>query len=576
MNINCKKSAIQSLELALDTVLEQPIDCDALLPEFCPDIVRVLKCAVKPGLSGVEQRGKSLELSGLAEINVYYISTAGSINCATYKVPFSKTYDIKTEMPICASVINTFTPFASCRAVNQRRLDIRAAIGISIQLLTGKDELVVSEVDMENLHILEQGIQLSKLSDEISTEIRISEDLEQSETKPAVKDILRTALSTEISSVNRDLSGLTVKGDAELVVFYRADDGSYDTLEYSFPFSSVIPANTENIDELYVSDRVLMYSCELKDDDSGLLEVDAAIELTLTLEQKSEVSVCADAFSTKNTCKLNHIHTGYCTQCQNIAERVHSSQAVPCDEKISELVHYWHEPMGISSTSRDSITTLSMSLNICIEVSVCADAFSTKNTCKLNHIHTGYCTQCQNIAERVHSSQAVPCDEKISELVHYWHEPMGISSTSRDSITTLSMSLNICMIYVNEDGELLYTEKRLTVDTDVNLMDCQRFVMPQARVYSCKASAKNSELLVELDVNFTCKVFYQGSVSLVSDIDLDESAPIENPPARGLYIYRPDDGEKLWDIAKLYRTAPEMLAEENSDTEQGFVIIPVV
>ncbi len=497
MNINCKKSAIQSLELALDTVLEQPIDCDALLPEFCPDIVRVLKCAVKPGLSGVEQRGKSLELSGLAEINVYYISTAGSINCATYKVPFSKTYDIKTEMPICASVINTFTPFASCRAVNQRRLDIRAAIGISIQLLTGKDELVVSEVDMENLHILEQGIQLSKLSDEISTEIRISEDLEQSETKPAVKDILRTALSTEISSVNRDLSGLTVKGDAELVVFYRADDGSYDTLEYSFPFSSVIPANTENIDELYVSDRVLMYSCELKDDDSGLLEVDAAIELTLTLEQKSEVSVCADAFSTKNTCKLNHIHTGYCTQCQNIAERVHSSQAVPCDEKISELVHYWHEPMGISSTSRDSITTL-------------------------------------------------------------------------------SMSLNICMIYVNEDGELLYTEKRLTVDTDVNLMDCQRFVMPQARVYSCKASAKNSELLVELDVNFTCKVFYQGSVSLVSDIDLDESAPIENPPARGLYIYRPDDGEKLWDIAKLYRTAPEMLAEENSDTEQGFVIIPVV
>ncbi len=65
-------------------------------------------------------------------------------------------------------------------------------------------------------------------------------------------------------------------------------------------------------------------------------------------------------------------------------------------------------------------------------------------------------------------------------------------------------------------------------------------------------------------------------MSLVSDIDLDESAPLENPPARGLYIYCPDDGEKLWDIAKLYRTAPEMLAEENSDTEQGFVIIPVV
>ena len=46
MELNLKKEAVASCELLLDSAAEQTIECDVLLPDYCPDIVRVLCCSV--------------------------------------------------------------------------------------------------------------------------------------------------------------------------------------------------------------------------------------------------------------------------------------------------------------------------------------------------------------------------------------------------------------------------------------------------------------------------------------------------------------------------------------------------
>ena len=48
MEYNLKKSSIGILQTCLDTVSEQPVDIDFTLPDYCPDIEKILRCKITP------------------------------------------------------------------------------------------------------------------------------------------------------------------------------------------------------------------------------------------------------------------------------------------------------------------------------------------------------------------------------------------------------------------------------------------------------------------------------------------------------------------------------------------------
>ena len=66
-------------DVLIDQNVEQPIECDALLPDYCPDIVRILKCSVAPTVTGRRASPGKLELEGMAVVTVYYVSTGDGI-----------------------------------------------------------------------------------------------------------------------------------------------------------------------------------------------------------------------------------------------------------------------------------------------------------------------------------------------------------------------------------------------------------------------------------------------------------------------------------------------------------------
>ena len=84
-------------DVLIDQNVEQPIECDALLPDYCPDIVRILKCSVAPTVTGRRASPGKLELEGMAVVTVYYVSTGDGIARGEYKVPFSRIVEMKAE-----------------------------------------------------------------------------------------------------------------------------------------------------------------------------------------------------------------------------------------------------------------------------------------------------------------------------------------------------------------------------------------------------------------------------------------------------------------------------------------------
>ena len=134
MELELRRQTVPSFETILEETVEQPVECDALLPDYCPDIRRILKCTLTPVPVGKTITAGRLEVEGLATLNILYISAGGEPARGEYKVPFTRMLELHGEAEDPIITVGMLPGPVSCRAVNQRRLEIGGRFGFGHQL----------------------------------------------------------------------------------------------------------------------------------------------------------------------------------------------------------------------------------------------------------------------------------------------------------------------------------------------------------------------------------------------------------------------------------------------------------
>ena len=129
MELELRRQTVPSFETILEETVEQPVECDALLPDYCPDIRRILKCTLIPVPVGKTITAGRLEVEGLATLNILYISAGGEPARGEYKVPFTRMLELHGEAEDPIITVGMLPGPVSCRAVNQRRLSGRFGFG---------------------------------------------------------------------------------------------------------------------------------------------------------------------------------------------------------------------------------------------------------------------------------------------------------------------------------------------------------------------------------------------------------------------------------------------------------------
>lgn len=147
MELELRRQTVPSFETILEETVEQPVECDALLPDYCPDIRRILKCTLTPVPVGKTITAGRLEVEGLATLNILYISAGGEPARGEYKVPFTRMLELRGEAEDPIITVGMLPGPVSCRAVNQRRLEIRGSVAVSASVISchGQQILAGSE-----------------------------------------------------------------------------------------------------------------------------------------------------------------------------------------------------------------------------------------------------------------------------------------------------------------------------------------------------------------------------------------------------------------------------------------------
>ena len=339
-------------EPLIDQTVEQPIECDALLPDYCPDIVLILKCSVAPVLTGRRASPGKLELEGMAVITVYYVSTGEGVARGEYKVPFSRIVEMKADHPAPVLSLSAQVDYLNCRAVNQRRLDIRGALVLTVKAVGSREDQAIAEGEGMGLQLKREQVEATRLLGQCIRETRVTEKVDLTHGKPPILSIIRVGAAARVTEVKQVAGKAVLRGELNLHILYQCAGGGFDQLDYTLPTSAI--CELEGLGEGSLCDvwqQVTYVSAEPAAGEDGeyrLLAVDAVVESCVRGWLPYTAQFCSDCYSTKHQCSFRTRAASLTRVCRTLQETIPCKESVPLPEKAEAVVDLWCEGVSLA------------------------------------------------------------------------------------------------------------------------------------------------------------------------------------------------------------------------------------
>lgn len=352
--------------------VEVPIDSEIMLPDYCSDIKRMLKCKVKASVTSKSINGDNLDVEGEAIVWICYVDEDNKIKSFEERIPFSRAFDLPSvpEMPIVE--VKVKSSFINCKAVTQRRIDVHCSLNMKAVVKSFASMKIVTDIDEPCVQQQRDSSNASILIGADEKYLIVSDEMGVADTADSIKSIIRSETKIIISDTKIIGNKVVVKGDLKVKILYLGEEsGGYFTAQESFPFSQILDINglTENC-TCYVDTSVLNCEARPQTDMSGMLRkaiIGAKLYLSVTAFCNSKVPFLTDAYSTNDELsltieplKLERVAYTYNDRCQ-IAKKLD----VPI-ESIETVIDMWCEAecnkVSLSNGHLGMLGTLCVSL----------------------------------------------------------------------------------------------------------------------------------------------------------------------------------------------------------------------
>ena len=147
MEQNCIKTNIYYNEKLSENSAEVPIDIEFSLPDYCPDISKILKCRAVSRISSKNINGNNVVIDGTITINLLYSNEESYIFSYEYQYPFNKSFNYDGEINECNICCKSKCEYVNCRAISGRKLEIHGAASLQCNIIKKNKTEVISDID---------------------------------------------------------------------------------------------------------------------------------------------------------------------------------------------------------------------------------------------------------------------------------------------------------------------------------------------------------------------------------------------------------------------------------------------
>lgn len=365
MDFKVNREIISSDEIINDSVQEQYVELDCILPDYYPDIFKILKCIVCPSILSKNITGDKVSYELFVKINIMYCAENSSVvRCVEQKMTFTKTADLGVS---CDNPMVTLTPsvdYVNCRAVNQRRLDIRGAVSTKIKARCERKKEAVCGAYGMNVQLKKEKMTYAGKRICKQKSITVTDDIDIGYSKPAISGIIRSS-AVNISADKKIIANkIIVKGEAKVNLLYCCEEGTgFETMEFTLPYSQIIDA--EGVDESCecIVDaeitRCEVMAKENSDNEMKIIEAELCVLLTCTAVCAQNAELVTDAYSTTYGCECKTSDTAIETMPKRYTETILEKIPVSVGEcKINCVCDAWSKVKNTTVICDDEAGTV--------------------------------------------------------------------------------------------------------------------------------------------------------------------------------------------------------------------------
>ena len=304
MDFSVKKEPVFVTEVIYDGQAEQGVEFDYVLPDYYPDIFRILRCTLRPGIVSCNISGDKLILDGVICITALYLSEGGGMECVEHRYSYSKTVDLPKSADNGTVTVEPKVDYTTCRAVSGRRIDVRGAVSFRIKVENITPFEIITDIEGCNIQTRKNKVSCTrKLT--AGKQFVVREDIGVSGIDGTVKAVVSCDATAVVNDCKIIADKVVLKGEAKLKALYLvgSDNGTYlQTMEAEIPLSQIV--DMQGIDErhtCYALFRVLSCALTVKsadDDASGVFGCELTIGSQITATLEESIYPVTDMYST--------------------------------------------------------------------------------------------------------------------------------------------------------------------------------------------------------------------------------------------------------------------------------------
>lgn len=374
MSYDVNKEIISVNSTVFEGCRELPVDLDLNLPDYCPDIQKILKCSVTPKITSRNILGDRLNIEGFANVKLIYVdSDKKAVRCCENSEPFSFAMDLKVSPENAVAVTSSKVEYMNCRAVNPRRVDVHGAIAICAKIYNKDNMEISSTASGEDIQQKKSEVSVSNLSSVDQQQFSINEMLDLGQNKPVPEIIVRSDASLILDDCKSMVNKVMIKGEATVKILYVSDPSSnnMEVMEFSIPFSQVmdVPGAQEN-SKCEIILEMLGHDEQIRNEstaDSNLISEEIKACATVFVYNDENIEIIEDVYSTQHDLECTSGIVKLCRLCDVVKSSCSVKSSVEFTEfNISRVVDVWIDTCSINSKYENGSILYDGKASICV------------------------------------------------------------------------------------------------------------------------------------------------------------------------------------------------------------------
>lgn len=374
MNYPIKTDGFFVCKTIFNETREKTVDADIALPDYCPDIQKILKCRIEPHIETRNIIGDRIEIEGNATVKIIYIDAIKmAVRCTEQSYPFSISENLRETPKEPALQTEIKVNYLNCRALSPRRLNLHGAFNVNIKVLDKCEERTVTHIKGTDIQQKKSSVQYSYIRSITQRQFSVTETLEPGQNHSAVQSVIRSEIRAVKGDCKMNGNKLIYKGDLLIKLVYLADldSGKLESMDYSIPFSQAIEPES-GTDESTISLRteILSYSITLRNEigfDDPLPVLSAKLCVTALVLEKRDTTVIKDCYSTMYRTLPEYAEITLpilkCEFKESIVDKVNVDLT---ENTVSKVIDVWCENGNAVCIQKEGKTYITGKYNVCV------------------------------------------------------------------------------------------------------------------------------------------------------------------------------------------------------------------